>query len=292
MLNKSITTLWTPGNETLIAWVHKFKQIFIQQNKNSIDSIFNRAGFGQHNGCSLDEYCDYEFNEFQLKCDKFDLTMDALVECYQLKDNFFYFSLGKKSDKAVFEAIFKWDSCCQLAIGNGYYFKIEPKTQFIKSINSNNSNILRRINITPKPTVVINAVIQREPGEDFVFNKIEVAPHLGGRFYSIQYQRENDSKLSFWDDIKVATNNGVINQSVLMRGEDHPLFISNLYPDVRDTTVTIQPDIFPVVVYILFTDGEEVYMKYPLENKWEFNKSIKKVCLTDTLSFDWIVENY
>ena len=85
--------------------------------------------FGLHNAVSLKDYTDYEFHEFEMKCANFGLTMQANIVCYDLKDNFFYFALGKKEDNALFEAIFKWDDEKQLAIGNQYQFKIEPKMQ-------------------------------------------------------------------------------------------------------------------------------------------------------------------
>lgn len=287
-----INNIWNEASLEQLQWVEKFKKIFINNQRQFVHEIFDRENFWQHNGFTMDEYCDYEFEEFSLKCKKFDLTMEASIECYQLKDNFFYFSLGKKEDKAVFEAIFKWNNQNHLVIGNGYYFKIEPKTQFIKNLNHEHKT-LRRINITPKSEIQIHAIVQKEPGEDVVFNKIILPPHLGGNFYNIQYQREEEINDSFWDNIKVATNNGIINQSVLMRGKDHPLFIPNLYPNIINNkqSVIIEKNIFPVVLYVLFEDNSELYFKYPLNNEWHFDKNIKTVCLTDTLSFDWIITN-
>lgn len=284
-------SIWLEPLPEQLLWVHKFKSIFIQGLRSDIDNIFDQQNFWQHNGFSLEQYCDYEFEEFALKCDKFSLTMDASIECYQLKDNFFYFSLGKKDDKAVFEAIFRWNQDTQLAIGNGYFFKIEPKTQFIKYI-SGKEETLRRINITPHNSMLVNAIVQKEPGDDVVFNKIQLSPHLGGNFYNIQYCRDNENNESFWDDLKVATNQGIINQSALMRGKDHPLFIPDLFPVLNEslTGISIAEGIFPVVLYVLFEDGEELYFKYPTQHQWLFNKPVSSVCLTDTLSFDWIIK--
>jgi hypothetical protein len=283
--------IWFPPLPEQIQWVHLFKEIFILQKKESIDLIFNSELFGYHNACNLQEYCDYEFDEFALKCDKFNLTLEANVECYKLKNNFFYFSLGKKDDKAVFEAIFQWDKNTSKAIGNGYRFKIEPKTQFIKNILGE-KNTLRRINITPKFDMDIKAIIQKEPGDDFIFNSMFLEPHLGGKFYNIQYQRESENNLSFWDELKIVTNQGVFNHTALMRGIDHPLFISNLFPIISSDlkTINIEKNIFPVILYVLFENGNELYFKYPLIHEWHFEQKISKVCLTDTLSFDWIIE--
>lgn len=286
------STIWQCPLPEQLLWVEKFKAIFINGARDNIDMIFDHNNFWQHNGFSLEQYCDYEFDEFALKCDKFSLTMDASIECYRLKDNFFYFSLGKKDDKAVFEAIFRWNTDTQLAIGNGYYFKIEPKTQFIKYL-SGQEETLRRINITPKDSMLINAIVQKEPGDDLVFNKIKLLPHLGGTFYNIQYCRANEDNTSFWDDLKIATNQGIINQTTLMRGKDHPLFIPDLFPVLNKslTGITIAEGIFPVVLYVLFEDGEELYFKYPTHHQWLFNKPVSSVCLTDTLSFDWIIKS-
>lgn len=290
-INKN-APMWRISSKIKFQWVEKFKDIFINQKKDALSEIFNINNFGLHNAVSMENYCDYEFDEFSLKCDKFGLTMKASIECFDLKDDFFYFSLGKQEDKALFEAIFRWDEKTQLAIGNQYFFKIEPKTQFIKDFITGNTHTLRRINLKPNQDVSIKAIVQNEPGDDTILNCIDLAPHLGGRFYSFTYTRPNDNSKTYWDRIKVFSSIGIKTQDVLMRGSDHPLFQADLFPHINKTldTVTIKNNIYPVVVYFLLEDGEEHFFKYPLDKQWSFDKKIKKVCLTDTLSFDWIVE--
>lgn len=280
--------IWTPPSTEKINWVKQFKDIFIFQKKNNLSDIFSTK-FGFHNGFTLEEYTNYEFEEFALKCESFGLTPECSIQCYDLKDDFFYFSLGKKDDKALFEAIFKWDPIEKKAKGNGYLFKIEPKIQFFK--NNNNLYFKRRINLTPKDNIKIKTLTVNADNDDFYIIKNELAPHLGGNFYSAVYDYNNENLMSYWDDITIYSSQGSIKTSVLMRGIDHPLFIDNLFPTISPYEVNCPIGIYPVVLYILLENGEEFYYKYPKENSWKFDSPIKKVCLTDPLSFDWIVEN-
>ena len=227
--------------------------------------------------------------------------------------------MGKKEDQAIFEAIFKWNEKEQKLQGNNYAFKIEPKMQFIKE-----NGVLtkkRRINLTApieqehkdkesktldpllNTTTILNQemtknvlsenkikrVLIEVESDSFDFIRTELPAHLGGNFYGLVYDLSQEEGKTFWDNIQIFSQNGVYKYPVLMRGEDHPLFISDLFPEVSDYQVTYKKEIFPVVLYILFEDGEEKFFKYPQQNQYQFEKKIKKVCLTDPLSFDWII---
>lgn len=284
---------WCISNKEKFDWVNKFKDIFINQKKDEIINIFNKDNFGIHNSLSMEDYCNAEFEEFYLKCDKFGLKIDASVACFDLNNNLFYFSLGKKEDKAVFEAIFTWDEKNKKAIGNQYFFKIEPKTQFVKNFKTNEIKTFRRVNIKTNKNNHINKIIQINPIGDTTLVKIELEDYLGGEFYNFNYQIENDKKQTFWDKLKIYSSQGNYTQNVLMRGEDHPLFIQNLFPEISEDKLTISfnKEIFPVILYILTENNKEYFYKYPEEKNFTFNEKIVNVCLTDNLSFDWIV-NY
>lgn len=280
--------IWKEPTTEQLNWVNKFKNIFILQQKNKLTEIFSED-FDYHNGFTREQYSEYEFEEFALKCESFGLLLSCSIQCYQLDNDFIYFSLGKKDDKALFEAIFKWDNTEKKVKGNGYRFKIEPKIQFIK--NNSNISLKRRINLTPNQNTKIKTLLINADNDNFHFIKNELQPHLGGNFYSAIYEYENENQLSFWDNLTIYSTQGVFQSQVLMRGKDHPLFIDNLFPEVKKYSVTCAKGIYPVVLYILLEDGEELFYKYPTQSEWHFHKKIKKVCLTDPLSFDWIVEN-
>lgn len=284
-MNKNI---WNACSEEQMNWVILFKNIFIDQRKNDLELIFSND-FGYHNGFTKEEYAQYEFDEFDMKCASFGLTHQCEIQCFSLADNYFYFSLGKKNDKAVFEAIFIWNEKEKKAKGNGYLFKIEPKIQFIKIKDT--LQFKRRINLTPQENVKIKTLTVNAENNDFYIIKNELAPHLGGNFYSAVYDYSEDNLMSYWDDIVIYSSDGPIKAPILMRGVDHPLFIDNLFPKLSKHEVQCPNGIYPVVLYILLDNGEEYYYKYPKEKCWKFDSPIKKVCLTDPLSFDWIVEN-
>lgn len=272
--------------------VKQFKTIFIDQLKNNIDDIFSKD-FGVHNGYNLQGYCDYEFEEFYLKSQRFELTHEAQILCFDIGNNYIYFSLGKKNDKAVFESIFLWDEKEKKLKGNQYLFKLEPKIQFYKNSKTNEVSFNRRINIkAPTADTQIKQVLISQSSHDFIFFKQELEDIFGGTFYSLLYQDDNITLNTYWNQVTVFSNNGVSRNKVLMRGKDHPLFIDNLFPNINSAyEFTVEENIYPVIINVEFEDQTDILIKYPLEKVFKFDKKITKICLTDTLSFDWIITN-
>ena len=82
-------------------------------------------------------------------------------------------------------------------------------------------------------------------------------------------------------------------QHVLLRGADHPLFMDDLWPETTKDKkeFKIKDNCWPVIIWVLLENGEEYFYKYPKEKQWNYEYPIKEVCLTDNLSFDWIVKN-
>jgi hypothetical protein len=284
-----MSIIWKKSSTEKCLWVQRFKDIFINQKEHDLNQVFNIEAFGIHNSVTLKDYVAHEFDEFKMKCQNFGLTMDANIVCYDLKDDFFYFALGKKEDSALFEAIFKWDEFSQLAIGNQYRVKIEPKIQFIK--NEQGIEIKRKINFKPSGYLKIKQVINEEPSENNLLIKNELTEILGGNFYSVIYNRLSENNLTYWDNIQIYTQQGVLKPKILMRGIDHPLFQDNLYPEISfdGYSFTCSDKTKPVIIYVELESGENFYFKYPTQKSWNFDCKIKNVCLTDTLSFDWIV---
>lgn len=279
--------MWNISSDEKISWVEKFKDVFINQKKGELGTIFNKETFGIHNGQLMEEYCSVELEEFNLKCNNFGLTMDAQIVCYDLPNNYFYFALGKKEDKALFESVLKWED--GIAIGNQYEYKIEPKLQFIKE--HNHEMIKRRINIKPIHGEKIKLVIEPNSPECELFES-NLEEIMGGSFYSYETS-EVITTNTLWSKIKIYSDKGSSNPHVLLRGKDHPLFIENLYPKLNkeNNKFTIEKHCWPVIIWVKLEDGEEIFYKYPKEKKWTFDKKIITVCLTDNLSFDWIIRD-
>lgn len=272
--------------------VKLFKQIFIDQLKNNVYDVFSKD-FGVHNGYSLEGYCDYEFDEFALKSQRFELTHEAKIECFDIGNNYIYFSLGKKNDKAVFESIFLWDEIENKLKGNSYLYKLEPKIQFYQDSITKQITFNRRINIkAPDSTTQIKQVLISQSSHDFIFFKQDLEDIFGGTFYSLLYQDDNEILDTYWNNVTLFSNNGISKHKVLMRGKDHPLFIDNLFPTIHSHyEFSVEENIYPVIINVEFEDNTEILIKYPLEKIFKFDKKITKICLTDTLSFDWIVTN-
>ena len=287
-----MTKIWNQGTKEQFNVIKRFKEIFINQEKEKINEIFH-SDFGIHNGYDLQGYCDYEFEEFELKCERFGLTNDAKIECFDIGNKYVYFSLGKKEDKAVFESIFEWDYESNKLKGNQYFYKIEPKIQFHKDLKTNEIKFNRRINIkAPSNEVNVKKVMTTCYCHEVYFFKQELEEIFGGNFYSLLYLDDDFNLETYWNEVFIYSNQRITKNKVLMRGKDHPLFTDNLFPEiVSDCEFKISEDIFPVILTIDFDDGSSEMIKYPLEKSFKFEKKMKTVYLTDTLSFDWIIYN-
>lgn len=287
-----MSDIWKQGEEKHFKIVKRFKEIFINQEKDKINEIFH-ADFGIHNGYDVNGYCDYEFEEFALKCERFGLTNEAKIECFEIGNNYIYFSLGKKEDKAVFESIFEWDDTDNKLKGNQYFYKIEPKIQFYKDYQTNEIKFNRRINIkAPTNEILVKKVMTTYSCHEVNFFKQELEDIFGGNFYSLVYLDDDFNLNTYWNNISIYSNQKNSKNKILMRGKDHPLFTDNLYPEiVSNFEFKINEDIFPVILTIEFEDGSEEMIKYPLDKVFKFNKKMKTVYLTDTLSFDWVITN-
>ena len=149
----------------------------------------------------------------------------------------------------------------------------------------------RKINIKPPSCVRIKKVLNIEMSENSILIQNELEEHLGGNFYSLVYDRIEEDNKTYWDSLQIVTNNGIIKHNVLMRGTEHPLFQHNLYPVLSKDRKSFNyiSHLYPVIVCVLMESGKELFYKYPSEKSWSFNEKIASVCLTDTLSFDWIV---
>lgn len=288
--SKENNKVWIQGSAEQIALIKNFKRIFIDQEKNNIYDVFHKD-FGVHNGYDIHGYCDYEFDEFALKANRFELTHEAKIECFNIGNDYIYFSLGKKNDKAVFESIFLWDENSKRIKGNQYPYKIEPKIQFFKNNTTNETHFNRRINIkTVTNNILIKNVLISQDSHDFIFFKQDLEEIFGGTFYSLLYNDDNFALDTYWNTVSIFSNQGTRKNKVLMRGKDHPLFIENLFPEVNSKyEFTVKEGVYPVIINIEFEDDTEQLLKYPLEKILKFDKKIKKICLTDNLSFDWIV---
>lgn len=282
--------VWKEASPEIFQLVAKFRNLCIDNDYTNMYEVFDK-NFGIHNTFELFDYLNFEFNEFHLKCEKFGLTKDADIHCYEISDNMVYFSLGKKNDKALFESIFYYNKETQRFRGNQYCFTIEPKMQF-KIDASNQYSYRRRINIKSyDKDLVFKALLPRRDGENFVLESSTLPDFLGGHFYNTNYEAPYFGENTYWEILKIVTNFGIVNYPVLMRGRDHPLFVDNLYCNLDAHKISFKSGIFPAILSVFFYDKDnEEFFKYPTINSYHFDNEVFFTCLTDNLSYDWIIE--
>lgn len=292
MKNKSENNknIWKNSSQEKINWVERFRDIFLNQKKDKVFSIFSESNFGVHSGLTVLEYSNQEFDEYREKSKRFGINEHSRVECFDIGENFFYFSFGNKEDPAIFEAIFKWNDEEKRAMGNGYLMKVEPKIQFIKE--SGITKVIRRINFKPSSKkFIINKIMTKSMVENVIFSEIELEEYLGGRYYNYSYEMIEEDSKTHWEQVSIYSSEGKIKNNVLLRGVDHPLFTEDIFPIIAEDkkSFMIKQKSIPVIIFVK-TEKEEFYFKYPTEKLLKFDEEIKEICITDTLSFDWIVK--
>lgn len=292
-------------NSIIMKLLEKFKLAFIHEDINKAYSCFDKLNFKQHQGWTLEEYINYEMEEFKLKCRSFGLSEDAKISAYFLDKNTIYFAFGKKEDCALFEATWNLNEDNNLLIGNNSLFRWEPKLQSIKRIRDEKKSSADENNYTLSYKRILNIKSPKNifcdwlcPRKKEISNtqlySFSLESHLGGSFQSLLWDEGSNIEdlNSYWLTLRTRANNTIFLQDVMMRGKNHPLFEDDQFPKVNFLNSTIEIDklsIIPVILYIKFANDQEMYIKYPKERYWHFKEKIVSVCLTDNLSYDWIV---
>lgn len=288
--------MYKAASENDVLLVKKFREAFVTQNRALADEVFvPEKDFGLHCGGSLTNYIDKEMEEFHQKCEKFGMVKDGPLGVYRLQNDALYFYFGNDCDEALFEAT--WFTSNDRLIGNQSKFRWEPKQQWIKSVNADGvsrSTNRRVVNIKSLKDEV-NIEWWRQSGLFEVQNsfekKMDMEEVMGGRFLACGF--ETDDINGLLSVFRVKTSDGDIEtQSLCLRGADHPLFEENQWPEVdfKSGVVTISELTKMVVILTVETESGQEMLKYPVGKKFDFGGPIKKICMTDGLSYDWIVE--
>jgi hypothetical protein len=271
------------------ALVKRFRLAFMSQDKALAKKCFDVDGFGKHIGMTLDQYIDYEMAEFKEKSRKFGISSNDRVNVWRISKDSIYFCFGNETDRCLFESI--WSTRENgLLIGNNSEFRWEPKIQMIKDGEA--ITYKRICNI--KSPFGINMSLASFTGRETPFSfskKMNEADIMGGSFLSIGFDELNDLK-SYWGNAFVRYDGGRETANIWMRGTDHPFFKNNLWPSVNyESGEVVAPKNASIVILtVTLESGEVKKWKYPKENKWKIGGNIKEVCLTDSISTDWIVK--
>lgn len=286
---------YKPAAQHWVDLIEKFRIAFIHQDRPMAYSCFlPEAEFGLHLGGTLDDYMDYEMEEFRVKCSFFGLDEHGPMAVYELSPEHIYFYFGNQNDPALFEAVWVVDPVEKKLKGNNSLFRWEPKLQNIKT----------RFGHTTARVVNVKSKTKRFLKWWTIKNRETCNPHteimdleeiMGGFFTACCFE-ESDPDLvnSYWADFRVKDNLGDTSyQKVWMRGWDHPLANADAWPevDLEAGIVKDSPNTKTLVILCVdFVDGDRKLFKYPKEKKWDFGKPIQQVCVTDGLSYDWIVK--
>lgn len=277
-----------------------------------LDFVFVDAKrFGLHNGLDLSEYIIYEEDEFSLKSEKFGIHPNSELSVYLIEDEWIYFCIGKKHEKAIFEGLFYivyTENGFPKLKGNGSPFKTETKMKFFQHVDEfgnvlkDNLSCCRRINFAV-PWVgdemlnreIISITVNNKKVKNVTFIKDDLPRHLGGRQYSIEYIVKDDDNSSYIETIGIIyKDNGVLKKTtikIMVRGSDHVLFVNNLFPFICKTKLKlVETSENYFILFVTLNNGVKHYFKFPEQKEFIFEDDIKQAVLTDILSFDWVVD--
>lgn len=275
------------------ALIVQFRRAFVSQDRQLAFRCFSESSsFGKHLGGSLEDYIVQEMEEFRVKCKKFGVSEQGPLSVYKLASDRLYFYFGNEEDPALFEAVWALDADGKLT-GNQSNFRWEPKMQSIRC--GTRITRTRACNIKGKrgQTLAWWRLIDKEsPNPTQSVSELEDV--LGGTFTSCVYEDPVDDLTSYWATWRIQDSDGEKEtQRVWMRGLDHPQSQGDTFPVVNFDLgqVEAHPNTKTVVILcVYFDDNTQTMIKYPESRAWDFKKPIRKVCLTDGLSYDWIVE--
>ena len=287
--------IYKPANKDYIGLIENFRQAFVRGDKEGARLCFDEQ-FGIHMGSDLKTYIEHEMEEFKIKCQRFGLSDQGHLAVYQIDEDRIYFHFGTQADPALFEAVWKTNPRSKKLVGNQSQFRWEPKLKFTKSENKEGYVFERSCNIKdlhhPENQVVWWR-LKNLQGINMSTHQESLEEALGGVFSTIKFSYTKDRGESKWETIRVASSNHQTESTrVWMRGVDHPLLKLLAFPEVdfEQAVVKAHHSIHTVVVlWVLFEDHSTYMVKYPKERTWAFKSKIKSVCITDGLSYDWVV---
>lgn len=286
---------YKPAAQHWVDLIEKFRIAFLHQDRAMAYSCFlPESEFGLHLGGTLDDYMDYEMEEFRVKCSFFGLDEHGPMAVYELSPEHIYFYFGNQNDPALFEAVWVVDPIEKKLKGNNSLFRWEPKLQNIKTKFGHTT--ARVVNVKSKTKRFLKwwTIKNRETCNPHT-EIMDLEEIMGGFFTACCFE-ESDPGLvnSYWADFRVKDNLGDTSyQKVWMRGWDHPLANADAWPevDLEAGVVKDSPNTKTLVILCVdFVDGDRKLFKYPKEKIWDFGKPIQQVCVTDGLSYDWIVK--
>jgi hypothetical protein len=286
-------TRYAPAHLSDYTLIQAFRHAFVSQNQVLAEKCFaEESSFGIHLGMRKDAYIAHEMKEFKEKCEKFGLSEEGPLKVWRISEQAIYFCFGNEKDEALFEAV--WDVTKEgELVGNQSEFRWEPKVQCIQ--NGLGNVAIKRVCNTKRLYGETNLHSGRflgveTPDAFSIEEKLE--PIMGGDFLTFGYTEESSME-SHWGYASVRSHGGQrSHQHIWLRGADHPMFQSDMWPVVDWGKNRIQaPERLRmlVILSVTFEDGEVRRWKYPEEMEWRLEKSIKEVCLTDGLSTDWII---
>jgi hypothetical protein len=268
--------------------VKRFRLAFMSQDMALAKKCFDNDGFGKHMGMTLDQYIDYEMAEFKGKSKKFGISSNDRVNVWRISNDSIYFCFGNELDRCLFESIWSIGDG-GLLTGNKSDFRWEPKMQMVKS----GEEITKRRICNIKSPFGIDMQLASFIGRETPFSfskKMNEDAIMGGSFLSIGFDELNDLK-SYWGSAFVRYGGGRESARVWMRGTDHPFFKNNLWPSVNYESgeILAPKEAAIVILTVVMENGDVKKWKYPKEKKWLVDGKVKEVCLTDSISTDWIV---
>ncbi len=229
-------------------------------------------------GMNLEEYIEYEIDNFSRLSPLFDLGLDfkvqSICECTLTNDRItvFFYIINSK-EKIVCKMHLTLDTAKGLVCSNNYISQVVPK-YFIKNSEVSAYSLAIQSKIEPKYVYSSD------------FNDVEISKSSSfsdDGFYNVQMKPGDSFEYNNLFFFKIAYSSGKI--------EKKPVFFDVFKPELcpakfRENSIELIDELYPVGIAVFYKDGTSFSKEYPRNFKIEKEK-IDYIIVTDVLDNDW-----
>lgn len=238
--------------------------------------------FGLHDGLCAEDFVKHEIDQFKERASRFG-SSDRIIFRYHSKfsDGFIVFFMARAdvAETFLFEDVFRFDSLG--IVGNQNRVEAVSKLRFMEG----QSQPMRSIALRARQLQIRN-IAPLFPVTDIVFHKSDT--HDQDDFFQVNVVCDDASR-TILERFRFFTSEGNFNQSIRMRGLDHPCFCEMPFPNIKGKRLFIGAiDRYIWSVTVKLVSGAVLVYDNISDVPHEFNDAIHSVTITDALDNDWV----
>lgn len=266
-------------NKKLVTLESFFKNLILNNKIKAAESL--SSYFVLEEGMNKQTYLEHEFKLFQSISDHFDLNEQFHIHVNSMKKNMLDITLLNEQYEFVYDWCYFFDENDKI-IGNGSELQTVSKLQFFEG------EIWRSIAISITNPKSIHSIIQKNQNiERYSIENNEVT--IDQTFLNYNFSLIDDDFNDKTTNLYLLGNKFKENKEIILRGLNRVYIeFKENYPILNENELFIRDNKHLWSLAVFFEDNSNVYITFPKDNQYQFNKKIKYAVLTDQYDFDWI----